>query len=129
MAATSVRARKSKGYMFQRAIANRIREVFGLQERDVVSTPSSVPGEDIILSDRAMLKFPFAIEAKRQEKISIWDSLNQMSDNAERLSRKTSKDIPGLLIFKKNYSPVYCAMEFEEFLAIYKRLKELEEQE
>ena len=129
MVATSVRARKSKGYMFQRAIANRIREVFGLQERDVVSAPSSVPGEDIILSDRAMLKFPFAIEAKRQEKLNIWDSLNQMSDNAEKLSFKTKKEIPGLLIFKKNYSPVYCALDFEEFLAMYKRLKELEDKE
>lgn len=128
MVAKSTRSRKTKGFDFQKYIAERIRDVFGLEERDVVSTPSSVPGEDIILSNRALELFPYSVEAKRQEKLNVWASLNQAIRTAEKVSIKKDINLPGLLVFKRNYSRVYCAMDFEDFLDMRKRIVELEEE-
>lgn len=104
---------KAKGRRLQQYIVDKIRELFpSLTERDVSSTPMGVTGDDVQLSEAAVKKFPFSIEAKNQEKLNIWAALEQSdSDN---------RDLTPLVVFKRNRSDVYCAMKFDDLLKILK---------
>jgi len=65
-------------------------------------------GMDVQLSPSARKKFPFAIECKNQEALNIWKSLEQAENNCEGLTP--------LLIFKRNKSKIYAALEITDFL-------------
>lgn len=110
--AITVKSRKAKGRGFQKEIARFIREFFGLESHDVVSTAASVGGEDIILSDFAKSQFPFAVECKKQEKIQIWSAIEQAEKNA-------NGRIP-IVVFARNYSKIYVTIDFDAFLALVK---------
>jgi hypothetical protein len=56
-------------------------------------------GEDIMLSPTAREKFPFAVECKNQERISIWKSYEQAKLNAEFHE-------PLLIIKRNNHEPL-----------------------
>ena len=47
---------------------------------------------------------------KNQEKINIWESLNQAEEN--------SGDYPPVLIFKRNRSKTYAVLEIDDFIDI-----------
>lgn len=110
MTAKTVRSRKAKGFTFQKEVAEMIRSKFGLEDRDVCSTPSSVPGVDILLSNRAKELFPFAVETKRTEKVSMWDWIKQAEQNRGELTP--------LVVFKRNRSDTYCCLKFDDLLEI-----------
>jgi len=109
--AITVRSRKSKGRRLQLSAAKAIRETFGLEDRDAVSAPASVGGEDIILSERAKKVFPFSVECKNQERVKIWDAIAQAEKNAE-------DDRTPIVVFSRNNAPTYVAIEFSKFLEI-----------
>ena len=67
-------------------------------------------GEDIILSPAARDLIPFSFECKNQERLNIWESLSQSEQNCD-------KYIPAV-VFKRNRSKTYIALELEEFLKI-----------
>ena len=67
-------------------------------------------GEDIILSPAARDEIPFSFECKNQERLNIWESLSQAEDNSE-------SHIPAV-VFKRNRSKTYIALELEEFLKL-----------
>ena len=67
-------------------------------------------GEDILLSPAARKLFPFSTECKNQEKLNIWSSLEQAETNS-------GKHIP-IVIFKRNRSKTYVALEFEKLLEL-----------
>ena len=129
MVAKSVSSRKQKGYGFQKKVAEQIRNTFGLEERDIVSTPSSVKGEDLLLSNKAIECFPFAVEAKRQEKLNIWEALKQSEVNATIMKVKHQTYFAPLLVFKRNRSKTYVCLEFNDFLDIVKGCEWLKEGE
>lgn len=107
--ATTPRSRKARGMALQKKIVDMILEHYPeLTENDVRSVPGSVPGNDIWLSEQASTLFPYAVEAKNQESLSIWAALEQSEDPRRR-------GIP-LLIFKRNRSKIYACLEFETFL-------------
>lgn len=113
--ATTVRSRKAKGRKLQSDIAEQIRRYFLLEERDVVSCPSSVTGMDILLSEKAKMMFPYAVEAKNTETASIWAWMKQAESNVE----------PGLtpiVVFKRNRSDTFCCLKFDDFLKITSEL-------
>lgn len=116
MTATSTRARKTKGFQFQKQLAEIIRTVFGLEERDVVSTPSSVSGVDILLSKKAKEVFPFSVESKRQESTKIWEWIKQAEQNR-------GDGIP-LVVFKKNHSDIYCCLSLNDLLGLLPKIKD-----
>jgi hypothetical protein len=63
---------KSKGRVLQQKIRDIIIESFkDLEEDDVRSTSMGASGIDVLLSPKAQLYFPYSVEAKNQEKISI----------------------------------------------------------
>ena len=105
---------KAKGRRLQQYVRDKLLLTFReLTERDVLSTPTGVSGEDIWLSEKANTIFPFSVECKNQEKLNIWDAL----EKTEQSNRRES----GILIFKRNNSKVYCAIEFDKFLELIKK--------
>ena len=67
-------------------------------------------GEDILLSPAARKLFPFSVECKNQEKLNIWSSLEQAETNS-------GNHIP-IVIFKRNRSKTFVALEFEKLLEL-----------
>ena len=65
-------------------------------------------GEDIVLSPAAKKVIPYSFECKNQERLNLWKSLEQAESNSE--------DRNPVLIFKKNRSKVYVALEFDHFI-------------
>lgn len=99
---------KAKGRRLQQHVANRIKDHFFLPESDVKSLPMGAPGKDIWLSKEAYKFFPFSVECKAVEKISIWDAFKQA---------KSHGDDP-LVVFTRNRSEVLCCLTFEDLLKI-----------
>lgn len=74
-----------------------------------------VSGVDVQLSEKASELFPYAVECKNQEKLRIWKELKQASDE--------NRDLTPILIFKRNHSKTYVAMEINDFFDILEELK------
>lgn len=87
-----------------------------LQDADIAVTPSGVTGEDLWLSPAARLWFPFIIECKNQEKLSIWEALKQ----AESHKKEGDKRVP-LLCFSRNRSDTYVALKLSDLLNLIKK--------
>jgi len=65
-------------------------------------------GEDIVLSHEATKCIPFSFECKNQERLAIWQHLEQAEGNSE------GRD--PVLVIKRNRSKVYAVIEFDLFL-------------
>ena len=105
------RSAKNKGKRLQNKVIDLILEKFNqLEPDDVRSVTMGESGEDILLSPAARKLFPFSTECKNQEKINIWSSLEQAETNS-------GKHIP-IVIFKRNRSKTYVALEFEKLLEL-----------
>ncbi len=107
------RSAKSKGRRLQNQIKELLLESFKeLEPDDVRSAIMGETGEDIKLSPAARRQIPYSFECKDQEKINIWESLNQAEEN--------SGDYPPVLIFKRNRSKTYAVLELEDFIDLIK---------
>lgn len=110
---------KAKGRRAAQEICDLIfKHLPDLELGDLYATPSGVNGEDVVRSAKARRVFPFAIEAKNQEAISIWAALEQAK------SHVPEGDVSGqtpALIFKRNRSELHICLRFEDFLKIYTR--------
>lgn len=116
--ANTVSSRKSKGRNFQKLIKECILKTFSnqLTEDDVRTASMGQTGVDILLSSKAKQLFPFSCEVKNQEKLNIWDALQQAEENVEEGT------FP-ILFFKKNRSDAYVALKADDFFKIVKNLK------
>lgn len=101
---------KAKGRKMQKLVAERIQDFLCLDDRDVVSTPASVTGEDIMLSERAKKMLPLSYECKWNESLSIWSALKQAESNC-------GTRFP-MVVFKRSRSDVYCAIKFEDMFKL-----------
>jgi len=79
-----------------------------LEEDDVRSTSMGASGEDILFSPAARKIYPFSIECKNVEKLSIWGAIDQAIDNKGKHDE--------MVVFAKNQSETYVALKFETFL-------------
>ena len=105
------RSAKNKGKRLQNKVRDLILEKFNqLEPDDVRSVTMGDSGEDILLSPAARKLFPFSAECKNQEKLNIWSSLEQAETNS-------GKHIP-IVIFKRNRSKTFVALEFEKLLEL-----------
>lgn len=104
-----------------------------LQPDDIRVTPSGTPGPDLQLSPAAQRVFPFAVESKNHEALNIWAALKQAESHSLMEScgaafvNATSHDPPyksvarpALVVFTRNRSKIYVALEAETFLALLK---------
>lgn len=107
------RSAKNKGKRLQNEVRDVLLDTFKeLEPDDVLSTTMGDPGVDIKLSPAARKKFPYSIECKNQEAISIWACLEQAKQN-------TKEGTTPLLVFRRNKSKTYVALEFDEFIKLY----------
>ena len=106
------RSAKAKGSKLQVDIRDRLRKEFPtLDEDDITSTSGGVKGVDIKLSPAARKQIPYSIEAKNQEKTSIWEWLKQAEAN------KIQGTEP-VLIFKRNFSKTYAVIDIDLFIKL-----------
>jgi hypothetical protein len=112
MSANTPRSRKAKGREFQKDIRKKILEIYPeLEEDDVKCALMSEGGEDIKLSPAARKLIPYSIEAKRQEKLNIWDAIKQAEDNSK-------EGITPVVIFRRNHSIAYAVIPAEHFFQL-----------
>ena len=112
----NTRTCKAKGRRFQQEVRDKILELFPqLTSRDVISTSMGDTGEDIKLSEAAVKLFPYSVECKNQERLNIWAGIKQMEGD--------NRNLTPLLVFKKNRTPAYCALKFEDFMVLVHTLK------
>ena len=67
-------------------------------------------GEDIVLSPAAKKVINYSFECKNQERLNLWKSLEQAESNCEGRNP--------VLVFKRNRSKIYVAIEFDHFIEI-----------
>lgn len=95
-----VSSAKAKGRRFQQQIVASIKEVFThLTANDVVSVSMGTNGEDITLSPLAEKCFPYSVECKNTEKLTLTAALAQGRANALRgktpiLAIRRNRQIP-----------------------------------
>src|SRR5687768_14572001 len=82
-----------------------------LKPGDILAPTGSVPGADIHLSPAAKEIYPFAIEVKYQESISIWEAIKQSRSHAD-----AHAGCEPLLFFKRNNSELMVCLRAEEFI-------------
>lgn len=112
---------KAKGRRFQQWICAQILKRFPqLGEDDVVSRGMGGAGEDVILSTAARELVPLSIEAKNQERFSIWEALRQAEVNAK------ADHIP-VVFFTRNRTREYVALPAETLLDLLKFAADMRE--
>lgn len=105
------RSSKNKGKRLQNEVRDKLLESFNhLEPDDILSTTMGDHGEDIKLSPAARKAIPFSFEMKNQEKISIWQCIQQAEDN--------SKGHKPALIFRRNRSKTYCVIDIDAFVEL-----------
>jgi len=118
-----VSSRKQKGRNLQQYICKKLADIFNIkydQQNDLCNIHSremGQPGTDIILRGDVFNKFPYAIECKNVEKISI----NKMIKQAEKHLEGENNLYKNWLIFYKNNKLHYpiVILDIFEFFKIY----------
>lgn len=110
MTANTPRSRKSKGQRFQKEIREKLLEAFTeLEDDDIKTAVMGESGIDIKLSPAAQRAFPWAIEAKAQEKVSLrawWDQAK--ANSTEKLKP--------LLVTKQSRKEPLVVMTLDDFI-------------
>lgn len=104
---------KAKGRKLCKEVKARLDDTFGFRDGDVEVRSSGANGVDLMLSPHARTLFPYSVEAKNVEKLSIWSALAQAEEN-------TLAGTQPLLIFSRNRSKKYVALDLEHFLELIK---------
>ena len=104
---------KAKGRRLQNLVVEVLLKHFSgkLEEGDIRPAIMGESGEDIKRSPLAKRLLPYSFECKNQEKLNIWNALEQAESNCP------NGDIP-TLVFKRNRSDTYVALKFEDFLKL-----------
>lgn len=111
------RSAKNKGRKLQNLVRDRLRSVFTetLETNDIESQVMGMSGEDIVLSPAAKKVINYSFECKNQERLNLWKSLEQAESNCE--------DRNPVLVFKRNRSKIYVAIDFDHFIELIKENK------
>lgn len=106
---------KAKGRAAVVMVRDLLLRTFKLQEDDALVKATSMGGCDLHLSPHAQSYFPFAIEVKSVEALSIWSALAQADINAKK------KNVPPVVFFKRAHSPMYVTFKAQDLLAYIQR--------
>jgi hypothetical protein len=118
MVAGSTASAKAKARLHQQFVATEIQDAFDLPEEDVVSVPMGSPGLDILLSARAREEFPYGVECKRVEKLSIPAWWAQCRTNAEK------EGLRPLLVYRRSREGPMVVMRWFDFIEIAAKARE-----
>jgi len=107
-------SKKAKGRRLQQHVEQALAKVLKLpagKDELVQSRPMSQSGSDVVLIGEAKRKFPVYIECKNQEKWEIPKWIRITEESAKRYGFGK-----WLLVMKRNRSPTYVLLPFEDFL-------------
>jgi hypothetical protein len=109
------RSCKNKGVRLQNEIRLKILNSFPqMSPDDCECAIMGQSGVDIKLSNYAKQLFPYSVEAKNQEKINVWSSIQQAEDNCQ-------PNTTPLMIFKRNRSKTYVVLDIDDFMKIVEK--------
>lgn len=109
----TVKSRKAKSRNLQNGVTKLLLDKYPhLTDNDIKPAIMGESGIDIKLSEIARKSFPFGVECKNQESLSIWSAINQCEENAH------SEHLIPLLIFKRNHSHTYVVLEIDNFIKL-----------
>lgn len=94
-----------------------------LRDGDVEVTSSSAPGEDIKLSPAARDVLPVVVECKNVESLNVWKAFAQAESHARNKPHLTP-----VLFFRRNRSPMMCALLAEDFLRLVIKPNQIREE-
>ena len=112
MVATTPSSRKAKGRKFQQQIRDDLVDRLGIDPGDILSTAMGQSGCDLYLSPAARALFPYGVECKAQETISLPAWWKQCENNASKVGL-----IP-LLVFKRNREEPLAVLRWSDLLAL-----------
>jgi hypothetical protein len=101
---------KSKGRRLQQWVRSLLIKTFDLEEDDVHSRSMGAGGEDIMLSPKARVIFPYSVECKNQERLNLWEAWKQAEANAGGYEP--------LLIIKRNRQKPLVVVDAEHFIGV-----------
>ena len=112
-----VSSRKSKGREFQKFICKKISENTGISwgyedDKEIQPRLMGQSGVDIVLRGKAKECFPFAVEAKNQENLSLWKTIEQAQANQGDFKF-------WIVIHKKNGKKPIAIMDLDSFFSLY----------
>ena len=116
----NVKSSKAKGRRLQNFVRDKLRKIFikewtklpKLEEDDIKSQTMGMCGEDIVMSPAAKKIIPYSFECKNVEKLNVWNALEQAETNCEGRTP--------VLVFKRNHSKTYIAIELDSWLETIK---------
>ncbi len=95
-------------------MADCVRGMLALEQDDVRVTPSGVQGSDVQLSPKAKKLFPFTVESKNVEKISIWAAIEQAEQHAAKEGGTP------MVVFARNRTAPYVCIPLSALPSFYK---------
>ena len=104
---------KAKGRKLQQQFRALLIENLQIHPEDIESRSMGAGGEDLIMARAAREKFPYSIECKNVEKVNVWESYKQATEN--------SKDYEPLVVIKKNNHKPLVVLDAEKFVKIYQK--------
>ena len=108
-----VQSCKNKGRRLQQEVVSDIMNLFPeLSGNDVRSTSMGANGEDVIMSPLTEACFPYSVECKNCERLSIWNAIEQAKLNC---NGKTP-----IVVFKKNRSLTHVCLPWQSFLDLHR---------
>ena len=116
MVAGTPQSRKSKGRVFQQQLRDDLITHLDINPDDILSTAMGQSGCDLYLSPAARSVFPFGVEAKRCESISLPAWWKQCESNASKVA------LTPLLVFKRNREEPLAVLRWEDLLALIKSI-------
>ena len=110
---------KTKGKNFQNKICDMISKLIGLpveKDGELESRQMGMTGVDIILRGRARKFFPYSVEAKRCEQLSIYRVIQQAEKNI-------MPDTEPCIIFQKNHKESWTCVRTTHFFELLEKIK------
>jgi len=108
-------SRKSKGKGFQNSLREDLITHLNISPDDILSTAMGQSGCDLYLSPAARSVFPFGVEAKRCESISLPAWWKQCESNASKVA------LTPLLVFKRNREEPLAVLRWSDLLALLRQ--------
>ena len=115
MVAGTPQSRKSKGRVFQQQLREDLITHLNLNPDDILSTAMGQAGCDLYLSPAARALFPYGVECKHQETISLPAWWKQCENNASKVG------LVPLLVFKRNREEPLAVLRWSDLLALLRQ--------
>ena len=105
---------KAKGRRLQQWIRDQLIEKLEVHPEDIESRSMGAGGEDLIMARAAREKFPYSVECKNQEKMNVWESYSQATDN--------SGDYEPIVVIKRNNHKPLVVVDAEYFVRLHNEI-------